>query len=252
MKQLLICILFIFCIQITINAQRIPQVPDSVRKKYELNNPRNVAEKVVDLSKLNQDSIVKVKLLELALNNPEFSVADANIRISELELKRAKSSWLSSLNAGANINEFVINNSPAANFFPKYNLGISIPFNIVAKAKSEKKIAAQNVIINNEYKKDKLQAMKTLVLTLYENYKEKKELVRLQKISMDDDYQAYLGAQKNYAEGNIELDEMNTIYKSYINQQVMLVSKEKELNIAIIQLEGLINMPLEAAIQIRN
>jgi outer membrane protein TolC len=180
-----------------------------------------------------------------------LSVADANIRISELELKRAKSSWLSSFNAGANINEFVINNSPAANFFPKYNLGIGIPFNIIAKAKSEKKIAAQNVIINNEYKKEKIQSMRTLVFSLYEEYKEKKELLRLQKISMDDDYQAYLAAQKNYADGNIELDEMKRIYKTYVSQQSLLVTREKELNIATIQIESLINMPLEIALQLK-
>ncbi len=248
MKQILICGFFILCLQITVSAQRIPQVPDSVRKKYRLNNPRPAAVKALDLSALNQDSLIKVKLVQLAYDNPAFAVADANIRIAELEQKRANYSWLSSLNAGANINEFVINNSPAASFFPKYNLGISIPFNIISKSKAEKKIAAQNLIINNENKKEKLQVMKTVVLSLYENYKEKKELLRLQKIGMDDDYQAYLAAQKNYADGSIELDEMNRIYKSYVSEQGKLITKEKELNIAVIQLEELIDMPLQAAL----
>ncbi len=231
-----------------VSAQRIPQVPDSIRKKYRIDNPRTTSSKPVDISSLNQDSLIKVKLVQLAYANPAFAVADANIRIAELERKRAGYSWLSSLNAGANINEFVINNSPAASFFPKYNLGISIPFNIISKSKSEKKIAEQNVIINTENKKEKLQAMRTLVLSLYENYKEKTELLRLQKIGMDDDYQAYLAAQKNYADGSIELDEMNRFYKSYVSEQGKLVTKEKELNIAVIELQELIGVPLQSAL----
>ena len=250
MKQLLMVIFIIFSFQMVVKAQRIPQVPDSVRKKYQLNNPRPAAVKVVELSSLNQDSLIKIKLVRLASNNPVLVVADASIRIAETEFDRAKYSWLGSVSAGANINEFVINNSPAASFFPKYNLGITIPLNIISKTKSEKKIATQNIIINTENKKERLRVMKTLVLSLYEEYKEKRELLRLQKIGMDDDYQAYLAAQKNYADGSIELDEMNRIYKSYVNEQGKLITKEKELNIAVIQIEELINMPLQLAIKL--
>ncbi|MCY7290716.1 MAG: TolC family protein [Ferruginibacter sp.] len=248
MKQLMTSGILILLIQISVDAQRIPQVPDSLRKQYRENNPRPAGAKQVDLSKLNQDSLIKVKLVRLAYKNPGFAVADANVKISEIELKRAKSSWLNSLNAGANINEFVINNSPAASFFPKYNLGVTIPFSIISKTKSEKQIAEQNIIINKEFKKEKAQAIKSLVLSLYENYKEKRELLRLQKIYMDDDYQAYLTAQKNYADGSVELDEVNTIYKSYINEQVKLVTKEKELSVSVIQLEEIIGVPLQEAL----
>jgi outer membrane protein TolC len=250
MKQILMSIAFIISFQMIVKSQRIPQVPDSVRKKYQLNNPRQVANKTVDLSSLNQDSLIKIKLVQLASNNPVIIAADANIRIAGFELDKARNSWLSSVSAGANINEFVINNSPAANFFPKYNLGLTIPLNIISKTKSEKNIASQNIIINTENKKERLRMMKTMVLSLYEEYKEKKELVRLQKIAMDDDYQAYLAAQKNYADGNIELEDMNRIYKSYIGEQGKLITKDKELNIAIIQLEELINMPLEMALNL--
>lgn len=250
MKQLLMAVFIILSSQMVVKAQRIPQVPDSVRKKYQLNNPRPAAAKVIDLSTLNQDSLIKIKLVRLASNNPVLVAADAGIRIAETEFDRAKYSWLSSVSAGANINEFVINNSPAASFFPKYNLGITIPLNIISKTKSEKKIATQNIIINTENKNERLRVMKTMVLSLYEEYKEKKELLRLQKIGMDDDYQAYLAAQKNYADGSIELDEMNRIYKSYVNEQGKLITKEKELNIAVIQIEELINMPLQIALKL--
>jgi outer membrane protein TolC len=233
----------------SIYGQRIPQVPDSIRKNYQANNPKPLKNRTVDISKLDQDSLIRQKLLALALNNPAIIASDANIRISEIELKRTKSSWVSSISAGANINEFVIKNSPAASFYPKYNLGVSIPFNIISKAKSDRKVATENVIINKEFKKDKLRLLKTEVLSRYENYLEKKELVKLQKISMDDDYQGYLAAQKNYASGTIELDEMNKIYKSYVNEQVKLITKQKELNIAILLIEEIIGMPIEGVLQ---
>lgn len=250
MKHILTNGLLSFLIPFSVIAQRIPQVPDSLRKQYQQNNPRPQAPKAVDYSKLNQDSLIKVKLVSLAYENPALDVADANVTISEIELKRAKSSWLNSLTAGANINEFVINNSPAASFFPKYNLGVAIPFGIISKSKAEKKTAHQNIVINTALRQEKLNRVKSLVLALYEDYKEKKELLRLQKIYMDDDQQAYLAAQKNYAEGGIELEEVSQIYKSLINEQVKLASREKEFNVSMIQLEEVIGVPVATALKI--
>ena len=135
MKYIFLTYVTIFCIFLVANGQRMPQVPDSVRKKYKVVQPTAPAptKDMSNLSLLNQDSLIKVKLIKLALNNPAIQIADANIRIAESDLNRAKSSWLGSFSASANINEFVVQGSPAANVYPKYNLGIALPFDLLSR-----------------------------------------------------------------------------------------------------------------------
>lgn len=249
MRHVFLTILVILGMQATVFAQRIAQVPDSLRKKYEATQRETKAAKVVDLSKLDQDSLIRVKLLELAQNNTDLVISDANIRIAEANLALAKKSWLSSVTAGANINEFVVNSSPLANFFPKYNLGIAVPFDIVSRVKREKRVAQETLLINQENKKEKQQLLRTELLIRYETYKEKKEQVVIQKNSIEYDYSNYLALQKQYADGDAKLEAMDKAYQNYLGEKVKLVSKELDLKIAIIRLEEMIGIPLPQAIE---
>lgn len=230
-------------------AQRIPQVPDSVRKKYQDMRNETLNANKVDISSLNQDSLIKEKLVKLAEQNPAISIADANIRIADADVARSKLSWLSALNAGANINEFVIQGSQAASFFPKYNLGLIVPFDILSRYKRDKKVANENLLINYEIKKDKQQTLRTAVLVAYENYKEKNEIVLIQKSYIEYEYSAYEAAQKSYADGEISLEDMNKTHQAYLTEKSKLVTHQKELNISIIQIEQLIGVPLNVALK---
>ncbi len=198
---------------------------------------------------LNQDSLLKEKLVQLAMQNPEINIATANINIAEYDLRKSKSAWLGALSATGNANEFVITNKNEASFFPKYNFGVSIPFDIFSKARNAKKVAEQNLVIGYNMKKSKEQMIRAEVLTRFENYREKKELMRLQKIYMDANYQDYLAAQTSVANGSMKLDEMNRIYQAYVNEQSKLVTKERDYNVSVIQLEEIIGVPLSVAMR---
>lgn len=197
---------------------------------------------------VSRDSVIKERLVALAMKNPDMNIADANIRIAQWDLRKSKSVWLGSIAATGNANEFVITNSSAASFFPRYNLGVAIPFDIFSKARNAKKVAEQNVVISNEMRNSRIRQIRSLVLTRYENYKEKKELVSLQKIYMESTNQAYLNAQKSVTEGSMQLDELNRVYQAYINEKSKLVSKERDLNVAVIELEEVIGVPLSFAL----
>lgn len=233
--------------------QRIQQVPDSIRKKYEVQQQEKRAREkgpVIDYASLNQDSLIKIKLVNLAMNNPNVLIADANIRIAEANQKQARLAWLNSVVVGANINEFVVQNSAAASFFPKYNIGASVPLDIFSRTKREKKVAHENIIISHESKKDRQTLLKSEVLMRYENYKEKREVVILQKSYMEYDYSAYEAAQRAYSDGDMTIDDMNKTHQIYLTEKSKLVTRERDLNIAIIQLEELIGVPLSEAFQI--
>ena len=222
-------------------------MPDSVRKAVDEYN--GVGQVVKTPQPALSDDAIKEKLVKLALkNNAEVTAADAQIRIAEISRKRANSSMLSSVNLGANANEFVINNSPAANFFPKYNIGVSIPLDLFAKNKAEKQTANQMITINTAQKELVEKSIRAKVLILYETYKEKKQLVELQKMAMEEDIAAYEKAQQDYAENIITLEDVNKIYKASVNEKSILATKQKEFNIAVIELEEAIGMPLSKAL----
>jgi outer membrane protein TolC len=197
-----------------------------------------------------QDSLIKLRLVKLALNNPAMRIADANIRTSEAQLTRAQNSWLGSINLSGNINEFTIENSPVALYYPKYNFGVTLPLDIFSRVNSDKEYARENIVINTEMKKDKAEMLKAQVLIAYENYKEKKEIVFLERSYIEYDYSAYEAAQKSYSDGDIKVDVMNKAYQEYLMGKSKLVSNEKDLNIAIIQLEQIVGVPLTEAFKL--
>ena len=235
--------IFFFCCIIFLaeasSAQRIQQVPDSLRKTPEIPLQTQVAD---------NEQEIKNRLVRLALKNPAFTSDDAAIEIAVLNRKKANSSWLNSVSIGGNINEFVINNSPAGNFYPKYNLGVLVPLDIYSRNKNERKVGDQNIIIANAVKDQRMNEIKAETLIRYENYKEQKELVNLEKVSVDNNYSDYLAAQTNYADGSVTVDVLNKIYQGYVLEQFKLVTLKKQLNIAIIQLEEIIGIPLSKAL----
>jgi outer membrane protein TolC len=198
---------------------------------------------------LSEDERIVEKLLKLALKNPQIASADANLKIAEISRKKAGSSLLNSISAAGNINEFTINGTAAAAFYPKYNLGIIVPFDIFARTQAEKNSADQMIIINTSQRLLIEANLKARVLIQYELYKEKKQLVELQKIAMEDDIAAYVRAQKDFKENNIMIEELNRIYKTSIVEKAILATKEKDLNVAIIQLEEIIGTPIKTVLE---
>ncbi len=195
-----------------------------------------------------EDSLVKLKLVKLALSNPQLQIADATVRIAQSDISRAKSSWLSSIAATGNINEFVVQGTAGALYYPKYNFGMVLPFDIFSKSKNEKITAKENLIISEEMKKDKSNFIKAQVLMAYENYKEKNEIVFIEKSYIEYEYAADEAAQKAFTDGDITLEKMNQSHQSYLEEKSKLVSKQRDLNVAVIELEQLIGVPMSEAL----
>lgn len=247
MKIFLICMIIISGNSLW--AQSLAKVPDSVRKVVDDYNMVNKTAVSNSSNLIDNEEILKDKLVKLAFKNAGITAADANIRIAEISRKKANSSFLSSVNLGANVNEFVVNNSPAANFFPKYNLGVTIPLDLFAKNKAEKNTADQMIIFNTSQKELLKANIKARVLMQYETYKEKKELVELQKMAMEEDIDAYERAQQDFKDEVITLEELNKIFKLSVYEKAILSTKEKDLRIAIIQMEEIIGVPIQKALQ---
>lgn len=247
MKKYLIIILFYGH---NTTAQTLSKMPDSIRKIVDnYNGVGNFSKKPkIPNVELSDEDIIKEKLLYFALNNDQIKEAAANVLISKIARKKANTSMLSSVTLGANINEFAITNSKVATLFPKYNLGLAVPLDIFARNKAEKNTADQ-LILTSEFQKKLLESnLKSKVLIQYETYKEKLALLQYQKISMEDNLADYELAQKNFKDAIITMDELNKIYRALTGEKAFLATKEKDLNIVIIQLEEIIGVPLKSVL----
>jgi outer membrane protein TolC len=243
-KMILIALLFYGCSAI---AQSGVKASDSLKKAG--GQTAAAMKPLPDTSKLlNSEDDVKAQLILLALNNPAAEAADANVRIAEIARRKANSSFLSTVNLGGNVNEFVVNNSPAASFFPKYNFGLTVPLDLFAKNKAEKMTATETITINRLQKQLIGEALKSKVLIQYEVYKERKQLLELQRIVLDDDLAAYEKAQKDYKDDIITIEDVNKVYRELIASRGNLASKEKDLNIAVIEIEETIGVPLNTVL----
>ena len=245
MKKYLIVILFYGQ---TSSAQTISKMPDSIRKIVDnYNGVSNLSKKSrIQNVEIKEEDIIKEKLVDLALNNNQIKLAATNILISKIARKKANTSLLSSVTLGANINEFAITNSKVATLLPKYNLGLAVPLDIFARNKAEKNTADQFILVSEFQKKLLESNLKAKVLVQYEIYKEKLSLLQYQKISMEDNLSDYELAQKNFKDAIITIDELNKIYRALTGEKAFLATKEKDLGIAVIQLEEIIGVPLKS------
>lgn len=195
---------------------------------------------------LRTDSLIRIKLVELALENPLLAESDARINGAQAELKKAKASWLSSIVVSGNINELVVNNStinglPASTLFPKYNAGINIPFSVFDG--SPRKVAEQKIKEQEAQKEVRKRAIVRDVLIKYENLKEKQELYELQKQITDGQYSTYQQKQSDYAGGIItDIKEVNKEYESWVDHKSKQRTKAKDLAVAEIELQEIVGM----------
>ena len=92
-------------------------------------------------------------------------------------------------------------------------------------------------------------ALKSEVLSRYETFKEQKDLLALQNITVANNLSDYQAAQKNFSEGVITIEDLNKYYQGYVAEKIKIISTTKDYNIARIRLEELIGIPIENALQ---
>ena len=119
---------------------------------------------------------IREKLVSLAMQNPVYEMADHASLAASYQINIAKSAYLGLFSAQANVNEFTIsqhkdvNGAVIPNYYPIYNFGVNIPFDIFTRTTNNVKIAKENYYMTTAAKNQKFREIKADVLTKYENY----------------------------------------------------------------------------------
>jgi outer membrane protein TolC len=195
-------------------------------------------------------SDIREKLVQLAMQNPAYEMVDHASLAASYQIKIAKSAYLGLLSAQGNINEFTIskptyNGTQIPYYYPRYNLALNIPFDILTRTNNTVKIAQENYLITAAAKNQKFREIKADVLTKYENYLLAKQLVDLQGKITQSEYATLRRAESDFSENLIKLEDVDKTQKSYVTEQVKSLILQRDLNLTKIELEKVIGAKIE-------
>ncbi len=193
---------------------------------------------------------VREKLVQLAMQNPNYEVADRTVNKSLYELRKAKGSWLGALSVQGNLNEFSI--KPAqpgtANFFPRYNVALTVPLDLFTTKSNDVKIARENYLIAEANRNDRYRQIRAEVLTKYEDYLMHKERLESQIRIAQDDYTIYLSKERDFQDGIINQEEYTKANRAHEETKLRRGEYQRNFNVAKYELERMIGVTLEEAL----
>lgn len=218
-----------------------PVQPPQFRSSSTFSNPRDSS--IVD---------IREKLVQLALQNPNYEIADRNVAVANYQLKKSKCAWLGTISAQGNLNEFSIKppasttGGQAVSLYPRYNVGVTIPFDLFSAKSNDIKVARQQVGIAQAQKNERFREIKAAVLTVYEDYLLYKQKLEFQSQIVQDAESVYLQAEKDFSDGIIKQQDYNSAFKMRATEKTLLAEIVHSYNLSKIELEKLIGVPIES------
>jgi len=223
----------------------LAQVAPANKKPEPISSIRRTADKAFD---------IREKLVQLALQNPNYEVVDRKVAIAGYQVKKAKGNWLSTVAVQANLNEFAFKKETVgangvvynpSTFYPKYNFGINLPFNLISDRKNEIKIAKENLSIAVAEKNQRFREIKVQVLTTYEDYLLFQQKLDFQSQVTQDARTAYLAAEKDFQEGAIKQEDYNKSYRGYTDEKIKQAEYLRNYNVIKLELEAMIGVSMD-------
>ena len=190
-------------------------------------------------------SDVREKLVDLAFQHPEVAINEAQMVIANNNLKRAKASWTNILFAQFNLNEFTINGSPSAAFWPKYNFGINMPLDIFSRTSADIKNARENIDVATAMREDTYRKLKAEVLQRFEDYLFHRELYEMSSVVVDEAYTAFLSMQEKYKIGDVNDIDYSITFRQFNDAKMRQREKQRDMNVSKLDVERLIGVKLE-------
>lgn len=194
---------------------------------------------------------IREKLVQLAMQNPNFEITDRRLNISQYQLNRAKGAWLGILSASGNLNELSLKGNSGSNgslYFPRYNFSLNLPLDFFSARKNDVKIARENLYIAKAEKNAQYRSIRKEVLVKYEDYLMHKEKLELQSRRTQTEYTKYKIAEKDFEDNQVEAEEFNKAETSYLEQQMRKSEMQRNYNVAKLDLEEMIGMTIEEVI----
>ena len=233
-KKILFSALFIAC-QFLVAAQVSPT--RRTGSTYHTNN---------DTTSLGD---IREKLVQLALQNPNFEIVDRKVSVAGFNLTKARGEWLSVIVPSINLNPLTIKPKSEAQFLPLWNVAVAIPLNFYTSRKNDIRIARENIYIAEAEKNERYREIRANVLTRYEDYLMYKEMMDLQTRVTQDAFLFYRQRENDFADDAIGIDDYNKAFAQYKEQQDRLLQARRNFNVSKIDLEQMIGISIDEVLR---
>ena len=213
-------------------------------------NPPVVPLRVTDLS----DTANENRLVDLALKGPEFDATVHQGKINELELKRAKGTWLNLLSISTNYNDqsFAKPSSTSGQptyVYPKYFFGITIPLGIIFSQGNQVKAARESIANGKDQQEILARTIRANVLTKYKQYKMWTALVQIESELNNDVLANWTQAEANFKQGTITLEVYISAQRTKNEETVKIMNLQLQQDLVRIDIERMIGVPLDTVLR---
>lgn len=182
-------------------------------------------------------------------NNPDNQQKYNNAEGFKYAAKKTSWEWLNQIALSGNLNEFTLSgNSQFASYYPRYNIGVTIPLGIFFttpyQIKQAKAIYHESLDRINSQKMD----IRAHVTEAWETYRMYHREMTIQQQINENAYSDFLASEKKFKDGKISLTVYNSSLVRYSDILILKIVLEKNLAVSKSDLERLIGVRLERVI----
>ncbi|HVS97526.1 MAG TPA: TolC family protein [Puia sp.] len=194
------------------------------------------------------DSIIEIRLVNLALQGPQYEALGHKVAINEAQLSQARRAWFNLLTISLNYNDqtFAKPIPGAAYVYPKYFFGLVIPIGMFFTMGPQIHAASENVKVARNNQEDLARNLRMEVLSKYRTYKNYESLILLQNTVVNDQVAALTQTEKKFRDGIVSIEQYNLANKSVSDEKAKLFNLQLSLDLERLDIERIIGTSLDS------
>ena len=197
------------------------------------------------------DTANENKLVMLALQGPEYDASIHKSKADELELRRAKATWLNLLSISTNYNDqsFAKKTSGTGGtnniVYPKYYFGITIPLGIIFSQGNTVKLARESIAQGKDQQEILARQIKANVLSKYKEYKLLSALIEMESETINDVQANFSQAEDNFRKGTITVESYMLVQRAKNDELSKVLNLQFRQDLIRLDIERMIGWPLD-------
>lgn len=196
-----------------------------------------------------KDSLIEERLVELALNGPALKRAEHQSKLDELQLKRAKDTWLNLLTLSGNYNEQTFAKQNTLGYvYPKFFFGVTVPLGTIF-SRTDVRAAKEGIEIGKLNREELRRSMRADIIGKYRQYKAQTELVAIQNELLTDVETQLEEAEERFKAGQITLEAYNAAQKGRNDERGRLITLKLQQDLYRLEIEKIIGVSLDSVIK---
>lgn len=194
------------------------------------------------------DSMIEIRLVNLALQGPEYEALGHKVTISQAQLMQARRAWFNLLTFSLNYNDQTFAKQvPGASYvYPKYYFGLIIPVGMFFSMGPQIHAASENVKVAQNNMEDLARSIRMDVLSKWKTYKNYEALILLQNTVVADQQAALNQIEKKFRDGTIAIDQYNLANRAFSEEKTKLLNLQLSQDLERLDIERMIGTSLDS------